>query len=93
MKQIKYSQILIKLKSNQIFIHYCETAEHARGMGLYPSVLAYISKIYFSQEIFIAVEKNNTSSIRGIEKAGFKSYAYHQSICLFGVVIRKVKYE
>lgn len=62
-----------KLKCNQAFIHYCETASEARGMGIYPFVLRkIISDFNEKYDIFISVDGNNLSSQKGIEKAGFE---------------------
>ena len=61
----------IPLSSNQIFIHWCETASSARGHGIYPKVLHRVCNEHPSDEILIAVNENNLASRRGVEKAGF----------------------
>jgi ribosomal protein S18 acetylase RimI-like enzyme len=61
------------LKPKQSYIHYCETSEAARGMGVYPEVLKYIRMNYkLADSFLINVESNNIPSIKGIEKAGFE---------------------
>ena len=39
--------ITYQLNDKQLFIHYCETAPYARGMGAYPKVLNYIRHDYW----------------------------------------------
>lgn len=57
----------------------CFTHLDYRGKSIYPLVLSYIAKEMLSEteskEIFIIVNSNNSSSIRGIEKTGFRKYA------------------
>lgn len=65
--------VQMKLEKNEGYIHYCETAPWARGKAIYPSVLSRIAEDHKNLEnIFIAVESENASSVRGVEKAGFK---------------------
>ena len=67
-----HSLVTEPLLENQIYIAWCETAGFARGLGIYPYVLGRIVQDYSNKQIFIAVNKNNAASIRGIEKAGFE---------------------
>ena len=67
-----HSLVTEPLLENQVYIAWCETAAFARGLGIYPQVLSRIVQDYSAKQIFIAVNKNNTASIRGIEKAGFE---------------------
>ncbi|MBO7127393.1 hypothetical protein J6W78_07575 [bacterium] len=67
-----HSLVAEPLLENQVYIAWCETAAFARGLGIYPQVLSRIVQDYSAKQIFIAVNKNNTASIRGIEKAGFE---------------------
>jgi len=61
------------LKENELFIHYCETAEEARGKSIYPGVLAKIVKDFKEKyTIYISTSLKNQASIKAIEKAGFK---------------------
>ncbi|PWI31521.1 hypothetical protein DI383_02300 [Flavobacteriaceae bacterium LYZ1037] len=55
----------------------CSTSEKHRGKGFYPFMLNTIGKTYAKDgnfDLYIIVDKSNTSSIRGIEKAGFIKY-------------------
>lgn len=61
-----------KLKDDEVFIHYCETAPMARGLGIYPFVLSKIINDFFNKKKIISVDAKNTPSIRGIKKVGFK---------------------
>ncbi len=56
----------------------CNTIMSHRGKSIYPSVVDYITNDQLSQgssEIFILVNADNSSSIRGIEKAEFRKIA------------------
>lgn len=54
----------------------CVTHSNQRGKSIYPFVINYIAKEVLSEkkykEVFVLVANKNSSSIRGIEKAGFK---------------------
>ena len=80
----------IKLNPLQLEIKYCLTLPEYRGQGIYPHVLRHIIR-YGSQnqytEIFMAVDKNNIASIRGIEKAGFHIVHRMKWIKVFGIQI------
>jgi hypothetical protein len=56
----------------------CSTLDAYKGKSIYPYVINYIAKVELlhnnQQEVFIIVNSNNESSIRGIEKAGFKRH-------------------
>jgi RimJ/RimL family protein N-acetyltransferase len=53
----------------------CVTIPEFKGKSIYPFVINYIAKkeLFENQtkEVFIIVDANNISSIKGIEKAGF----------------------
>jgi hypothetical protein len=53
----------------------CFTNEEFKGKSIYPFVINYIAKDAIinnnQKEVFIIVNSDNVSSIRGIEKAGF----------------------
>lgn len=57
----------------------CSTISEYKGKSIYPFVINYIAKEELSKngkkEVFIIVNTDNKSSIRGIEKAGFKLYS------------------
>lgn len=63
------------LKKTEFEIGPCYTVEKYRGQGIYPIVLRYIvsedKKVYF-----IFIHKDNHSSIKGVEKAGFSKVGY-----------------
>jgi methionyl-tRNA formyltransferase len=61
-----------KLRKNEIFIHYCETAPEARGKNIYPNVLGKIIKEHSNKDILISVNEENIASIKGVEKVGFR---------------------
>ncbi len=78
-----------KLKDNEIFIHYCETAPEARGRKIYPHVLSEIIQEHTEKKVLIAVNKKNIASINGIEKVGFKQKFIIQTIVLLGIKIKR----
>lgn len=56
----------------------CWTSDQYRGQSIYPYVINKMAGDALNAgaaEVFIVVNKDNTSSIRGIEKAGFKRFA------------------
>ncbi len=75
----------IKLNSNQIYIHYCETDFSARGNGVYPSVLSKICKDNLSKEVLIAVGEKNIPSIKGVKKVGFEECFRVKVFVLMGI--------
>lgn len=58
-----------------IFIGPCRTLPEHRGKGYYPFLLNHIVNGNPSKNGIMIVEENNHSSIRGVEKAGFRRYA------------------
>lgn len=62
------------LSTEDYIIGPCYTAPDYRGQGIYPNILDYITnKIGTENTVFyMCVDENNFSSIRGIEKSGFK---------------------
>jgi len=61
-----------KLKENEVFIHYCETAPEARGQTIYSHVLSNIIEEHQDKEILISVNDANIASKKGVEKVGFR---------------------
>ena len=61
------------LNKNDFEIGPCYTDEKYRGLGIYPNILNYITTTYGKENsvFYMVVFKDNNSSIRGIEKAGF----------------------
>lgn len=66
-RNIKYSF----LKNDEWCIGPCNTPEAFRGRGIYPYVLGYILN-QNHKKFCMLIRKENISSIRGAEKAGFK---------------------
>jgi hypothetical protein len=70
--------ILRLIKKNGPAIGDCFTNPDYRGKSIYPFVISYISnKVLIENkimEVYIIVNSDNRSSIRGIEKAGFKKF-------------------
>ena len=68
----------IKLYKNEAFIHFATVYEKYRGKNIYPAMLSTLSTKLIRekgiQRIFIITEQDNISSIRGIEKVGFRIY-------------------
>lgn len=69
---------IIKLiKKSGLVIGSCYTNPNYRGKSIYPKVISQIVKDHKnSGELFMVVDTDNISSIKGIEKAGFKRLAY-----------------
>jgi ribosomal protein S18 acetylase RimI-like enzyme len=69
---------ILKLGTSDAEIKFCLTLPEARGKGLYPKVINAILGYLRDKgmtHVFMCVHKDNTSSIRGIEKAGFERVA------------------
>lgn len=62
------------LKAGEYIIGPCVTAPDYRGQGLYGKALACITghPMYRDGVFYMSVNEHNASSIRGIEKAGFR---------------------
>ncbi len=80
-----------KLKENEIFIHYCETAPEARGINIYPHVLSNIIEEHKNKDILISVNDKNTASKKGVEKVGFRESERVRVLILLGVKLIKVQ--
>ena len=80
------------LKRDEMYVHYCYTASNHRGKGIYPAMLHHI--ITYSSEranpcaVFIACRRENASSVRGIQRAGF---CYLKSSAIFGMLLGRVR--
>jgi RimJ/RimL family protein N-acetyltransferase len=65
----------LRLGARECEIMFCLTLPEYRGRGLYPSALKAIQRYLKAQgyrRCFICVSDDNVSSIRGIEKSGFR---------------------
>ncbi len=80
------------LARDEMYVHYCYTASDHRGKGLYPAMLhriiTYSSEQANPCEIFIACRRENTSSVRSIQKAGFH---YLKSSAVLGVLTGRIR--
>ena len=57
----------------------CKTIDAFKGKSIYPYVINYIANQELekgAKEVFINVSPSNISSIKGIEKAGFKPFLH-----------------
>jgi len=83
---------LINLSDDEAEIKYCLTLPEFRGRGIYPAVLKKIQSYLKDGGIrraFICVERGNTPSIRGIEKAGFRPVASTRLIKVCGIQVNR----
>lgn len=73
-----------------VIIGDCLTDDRYRGRGIYPQVIRYLAEIYSKEnQVYILVSPDNLSSIKGIEKAGFRFMADLQGIRILFFYIRK----
>ncbi len=78
----------LALAPDDAYIHYCATDPAARGMGIYPAVLARAvsdAREAGARTIFIFTELENAPSRRGIEKAGFVEHRRYDIQVRFGI--------
>ncbi|RXI25322.1 hypothetical protein [Aliarcobacter trophiarum] len=80
-----------KLKENELFIHYCETAPEARGKNIYPHVLSNIIDDYKDKDILISVDDENIASKKGVEKVGFRERERVNVLIILGMKFIKVE--
>ena len=86
---------IIRLGLHEGEIKYSLTLEPYRGKNLYPLTLIQIQKYLRGKgyrRVFICVEERNLPSIRGIEKAGFKTISRLQLIKVMGIQLSKKYY-
>lgn len=70
----KHRNRFLALGEREAEIKFCLTLPALRGRGIYPRVLLSILEYLHSmgiERVFMCVHRDNHSSIRGIEKAGF----------------------
>jgi predicted GNAT family N-acyltransferase len=73
-----------------VIIGDCFTDDRYRGRGIYPLVIRYLADIYCKEnQVYILVSPDNLSSIKGIEKAGFRFMANLQGIRILFFYIQK----
>lgn len=85
--QMEGDRRAFNLATDEFYIHSCYTQSNHRGKGLYTAVLHYILTTYSISEnpakIFIACRQENSSSIHGIQRAGF---IYLKSSMIIGIL-------
>jgi hypothetical protein len=80
---IKSAGVVRPIPDGEFWIYDCCTAAWARGRKVYPAVLSRILRDYFekgSNMAFIYTSRHNTSSQRGILRAGFNLHQVLGSI-------------
>ena len=80
-----------KIKQDEAYIHYCETAPEARGKNIYPAVLSRIVNDFKDKykNIYISTNIKNIASRKGIEKAGFRERERVHLLIIFGIKIKR----
>jgi RimJ/RimL family protein N-acetyltransferase len=79
----------VEVKDKDVWIYNCYTAPSHRGRSIYPRVLRQIAQQLQSnggQMMWIDVVAENTPSLHGIKKAGFKEVAILERHILFGCI-------
>ena len=66
-----YVDSCMPLERPIFYVYDCFTLSMYRGKGVYQAVLKGLAEVAGADEIFVACRWNNTSSIKGIRKAGF----------------------
>ena len=61
----------LNIRTTDGFVHYCKTAQEARGMGVFPAVLARIATDHPMSRTTMAIAKDNAASWRAANKAGW----------------------
>jgi len=80
-----------KLKENEVFIHYCETAPETRGRNIYPHVLSNIIEEHKDKDILISISDENIASKKGVEKVGFRERERVKVLIIMGMKFIKVE--
>lgn len=65
----------LRLKAGEAYVYDCFTDGSCRGQGVFPAVLSHIGHELFNKgthRIWIAVEEENRSSLKAIQRAGFR---------------------
>lgn len=75
------------MAENDFEIGPCRTYPDFRGRGIYPIVIDHIVHNYGGEDttFYMSVSMANTSSVRGIEKAGFEKYKQVEKKGLFKI--------
>lgn len=88
-KEVEMREIwgALAFRDNEAYIMDCKTGFLFRGKDIYPAVLRHILKDLAAEnvsKVYIACRTSNTSSFRGIEKAGFSPVRKIRAFRLFG---------
>lgn len=75
----------IDLKPSEVFIQYCETAHSARGKNIFAHVLSDIAHQFGDRRVLTSVDRDNSSSRRSMEKAGFAEVDRIRIMMILGV--------
>jgi Acetyltransferase (GNAT) family len=70
-------------------LEFCETAQGARGRGIYPAALQIAARRAFAEgatKVWVATHRTNAASRRGILKAGFRQVRFDINMRLFHFV-------
>ncbi|MGQ4876332.1 MAG: hypothetical protein ACP6IY_19900 [Promethearchaeia archaeon] len=87
-KEVKVHRFLKrKIKKNEAFIHYCETAPWARGKNIYASVLSKIVNDFRDKynDFYISTDNKNIASQKGLIKAGFVETERNRILIILGI--------
>ena len=81
-----------KIKEDEAYIHYCETASCARGKNIYPAVLTRIVDDIKDKykNIYISTNSKNISSQKGIIKAGFVEIDRIKIMIILGIKFKNL---
>ncbi len=95
-KEVHHSYVTRKcfkfkfMSKDDIQIGNCFTHNSYRGQGIYPFVIQKIIndnyQVNDNIDIYMLINKNNISSIKGVQKIGFKREADIITIKLFGII-------
>jgi hypothetical protein len=77
------------MPKNGLHVGPCITMKDERGRGYYPYLLSKIVEDNSSKECYMIVSPKNVPSTRGVEKAGFRSFATGYRTRLGRYVIQK----
>ena len=67
------------------FVHYCLTVEEARGMGVFPAVLAKVARDHSGRRTTMAIALGNNSSQQAALKAGWVPVEVVSFAVYFGI--------
>ncbi len=85
-KVVSFSPVYkYKLKSDELYCHYVETASEVRGQGISKIVLSHIALKHSNKKILLVIQKNNVSSIKFCQGIGGKKIKKIFSIMILGI--------